>query len=359
MRQLVLKIHLVIALIAGAFMVLLGVTGSILAFEPELDHLFHRESLHESPGSRALSLEEIGRSVSGKFNGDPVVAFYPSASPGTPTEVILSRGVVSVDPYTGEVLGLRTRGQTFLGLVRALHVQLALGDAGRNLMRWSAVAMTISLASGIYLWWPAKRLRVRGPWWNRTSWFDLHNAIGILSLLPLLALALTGTIIGFEDQTASLLDRLTGSAGSHGPRTLGRITPQPDKPQITPDQAVAIASAQLPGAVPYRVQMPRYGGRYVVDLNTQARLGGDDNSISIDPWSGSIVAETLSADLTLRERLLTANVASHTGEIAGLAGRILVAIAGLLLPVQLVSGILIWRRRSPGRASKKLESEPA
>jgi uncharacterized iron-regulated membrane protein len=63
-RRLILKLHLWLAMIAGAFMVILGITGSVIAFEPELDRL---------------------------------VAYLPSSSPDVPAEVILSSGVVSVN----------------------------------------------------------------------------------------------------------------------------------------------------------------------------------------------------------------------------------------------------------------------
>jgi uncharacterized iron-regulated membrane protein len=346
-RRLVLKIHLVIALIAGAFMVVLGATGSILAFEPEFDRLLHPDLSYVMPTGRVLSLAEIGAAVSQKYGGEPIVAFLPSVSSHVPTEVIMPRGIVSVNQYTGEVLGVRTRGLTFLGFVRTLHVRLASGDAGRNILRWSAVAMVFSLASGLYLWWPLKRVRIRGPWWSRGFWFDLHNAIGILAFLPLLVLAGTGTVIGFEDQVAALLDRVTGSGSVHTSQTFARSAPEPGAIQITPDQAVAIASAQVPGAVPYRVQMPRYGGSYIVALTfSDNRIAKDRNSISIDPWSGEIIATNLSTDLSMRERLMARNQAIHVGEILGAPSRIIVALVSILLPVQAVSGVIVWLRRT-------------
>ena len=100
MRGLILKIHLWLAMIAGAFMVLLGVTGSIIAFEPELDRLLYPDLSRVKPGGRILSLVEIGEAASKTYGGDPVVAYLPSSSPDFPTEVILSRGVVSVNQYT-------------------------------------------------------------------------------------------------------------------------------------------------------------------------------------------------------------------------------------------------------------------
>ncbi len=351
MRRLVLKIHLVIALIAGVFLVLLGATGSIIAFEPEFDRLLHPGLAYVTPTGRVLSLAEIGDAISRAYGGEPIVAFLPSASPNVPTEVIMPRGIVVANQYTGEILGVRTRGQTFLGFVRALHVRLASGDAGRNIIRWSAVAMLFSLASGLYLWWPLKRVRIRRPAWSGRFWFDLHNATGIVSLLPLLALSGTGIVIGFEDHVALLLDKLAGSGAVHVIPASARSEPEPGPIQITPDQAVAIASAQLPGAVPYRVQMPRYGGVYIVALTfSDNRIAGDRNSISIDPWNGKIISTSLSAGLSTRDRFMAVNEAIHTGTILGAPSRVVAALAGILLPVQAVSGLIIWLlRRRIGR----------
>jgi len=345
-RRLVLTIHLVLGLLAGTFMLLLGITGSIMAFEPELDRLLHANLSYVTPVGRALSLAEIGESVNREFPGEPVVAFLPSTSTRFPTQVILSRGIVSVNQYSGEILGVRARGRSFLGFVRALHTRLALGDVGRNILRWSAVALMLSLASGLYLWWPAKPVRIRARWWSAGCVFDLHNAVGIWSLLPMLALAITGIVIGFEDQAAALIDKLTHASPARTDQILTRPSSQPGSTQITPDEAVAFATAQLPGAVPYRIQMPRFGGTYVVALeNSRDRVTGERNSIGIDPWSGNVLTMNLSGGLTSRERLMAVNEAIHTGTIAGVPGRVIASLVSVVLPVQFLSGVMIWMRR--------------
>ena len=212
------------------------------------------------PGRQALSLSEIGDAVSRRFGGEPVVAYSPSLSPNLSSQVLLPSGIAYVNQYTGKVLGERARGQTFLGYVRSLHVRLASGDVGRNILKCSAIAMLFSLASGLYLWWPIKRVRIRGKWGSRRLWFDLHNAIGVFSLLPLVLLAATGTVLGFEDQLAPVIYRLTGSRPIHATGSALREPAEEAATTITPDQAVAIARAHMPGALPYRVQMAKYGG---------------------------------------------------------------------------------------------------
>src|SRR5205085_7426138 len=111
------------------------------------------------------------------------------------------------------------------------------------------------LLTGLYLWWPLKRATIKRGAEGRRFWFDLHNAVGIFSLLFLLVLVLTGLVIGFEEQTTPLFYKMTGTQPLvvyNRPPNFS-ITPPPDAKPITPDQAVEVARAALPGAAPIAV----------------------------------------------------------------------------------------------------------
>ena len=346
MRRLIVKIHLLIALIGGVFIVVLGLTGSVIAFEPELDRLLHSDISYVKPGGKSLSLAEIGGAVSRKYPGEPIVAYLPSQSSDFATEVILSRGIVAVNPYSGEILGLRTRGQSFLGFVRALHIRLATGVLGRGIVKWSSVALLFAMLSGLYLWWPRKVTRIRGRRWTTLFWWDLHNVIGAFSLIPLLALTATGIVIGFENQFGHLLDGLGGTSRIDPVRVNVIQQPAVRGHEITPDQALAVVSASFPAIAVRRVQMPEFGGIYRVSFAHRSRfnIGGGD-SVAIDAYSAEIVAENLSRNSSLRERFLIVNGAIHTGSILGTTTKIVAAAACLTIPVQAMSGLLLWLRR--------------
>ena len=326
-------------------MVILGVTGSVMEFEPELDQLLRPQLSFVTPGQRVLTLAELGDDVSRQFDGEPVVAYLLSLLPNRPSQVVLPRGIAYVNQYTGEVLGVKARGQTFLGFVRAIHVRLGRGDVGRNVLSWSAVALLLSLASGVYLWWPVKRVRVGGKWGTRRLWFDVHNAIGVFILLPLTVLAATGTVLGFEEQLAPLLYKMTRSSPSQSLRVPSRKPGQGATP-ISPDEAVAIARIQMPGAVPYRVQMPRYGGTYQVALlYPQDRITGDRNVVGLDPY-GNVLSLIRSSDLSRGDRILAINEAIHTGAFLGMPSRLGVWMASTMISLQALSGLLMWLYRS-------------
>ncbi len=355
-RKIIFNLHLIIALAAGAFMVVLGVSGSIMEFEPELDRLFHPRLSYITPETHVLSLREMSDAVSRTFPGEPIVAYLPSLSPRLSSQVLLPRGIAYVNQYTGQVLGVRERGQTFLGYVRAIHTRLGRGDLSRSVLKWSGVAMLLSLASGLYLWWPIKRVRIRGKWGGRRLWFDLHNAIGILALLPLAILAATGTVLGFEDQLAPVIYKLTRSSPMEATRMAPPV-PARGATSITPDDAVEIARSCMPGAIPYRVQMPKYGGFYQIALiYPQDKVAGDRNLVTIEPYGGRVIAMSRSSDLSRGDRILAISEALHTGNILGMPGRVVAWLVSTLVLLQAASGLLMWLYRNRVVPATKVEN---
>jgi len=325
-------------------MVIQGITGSILAFEPELDRVSHPHLAYVKPGTRVLSLNEIRTAVSRQFGGEPIVAFEPSLSPRLSSQLLLPSGIAYVNQYTGEVLGVRVRGQSFLGYVRALHVRLGVGALGRNILRWSAVAALLSSVSGFYLWWPMKRISVLFTAGPKRFWFDLHNVIGICSLLPLTLLAGSGVVLGFEDQAAWLIHRVTHSTPK--PSSFSERKPIAGASMIDADEAVAIAQSLMPGTLPYRVQMPEYGGLYRIGLvNPRDRITGSRNSVALDPSNGAVVSVNRTADLSISDWILAANETVHTGSVMGLPTRVLASFFSMIVFVQALSGVFLWLHR--------------
>jgi len=165
-RKVILQLHLMVALTAGIFIVLLGATGSILAFEPELNRLLHWRVAYVKPHGTPLPLAQLGESVSEVSPNHPITAYVLSARPDLSYQVMIERPLVYVDQYSGLVLGTINGGMDFLGFVHQFHIRLALLDRGRKFgemsVRWSALAALFLLISGVYLWWPAKQFGISG-----------------------------------------------------------------------------------------------------------------------------------------------------------------------------------------------------
>ena len=58
-RKALFAIHVYLAAAVGVFISIFGITGSILAFSPELDRVFHRNDVIAASGQKPLSIAEL------------------------------------------------------------------------------------------------------------------------------------------------------------------------------------------------------------------------------------------------------------------------------------------------------------
>jgi uncharacterized iron-regulated membrane protein len=208
------------------------------------------------------------------------------------------------------------------------------------------------LISGAYLWWPSKRFGIGGSIRTAQFWFDLHNSFGIMSLVFVLLLVATGLVISFETQTTPFLYRISHSQPPRWPSV--QVAPVPGQMPITPDRALAIARATVPEATPFLILVPHGNQAYQIFLRyPEDRTPGGRTRIIIDPYSGSILSAIDSRRAPAGYRLVNLNRALHTGDILGIASKIVLSLASLIMPFQLLTGLVMWvkRRRREGKAS--------
>lgn len=348
MRRFIFNLHLYVALLAGAFIFILGITGSIMAFEPELDHLLHRHRSYVKPAGAPRSLSEISALISRSFPGERIAGYILASSPDTSYRVLLEKsGSAYVNQYTGEILEVQPDSMEFLDYVHQLHLRLLWRGPSRpgdQLMGWAGVAMLFLSLSGLYLWWPAKRIKVTPGATGRRWWFDLHSATGILSLVFLAMLAFTGAMMGFEKKTVPLLYRLTGSRPAQAPK----VPPPPlGATPISPDQAMVIAHQALSGAMPFALLVPGPKGAYQVRLRFPEDLTpGGRSRVVVDQYTGSVLFVEGSRTAPAGTRMVTANRALHTGDMFAMPGKAIMSLASLIAAFQAFSGLVMWWKRT-------------
>lgn len=353
MRKFLFNLHLIVALVFGVFIVLLGLTGAEIAFEQEIDHVTHSHLTYVTPQGQPMSLAQISAAVAKQFPDEPISAYFSSTSPNMSYAVALKDKLAYINQYTGQILGTRVQEMDWQGYAHQLHLRLAMMDKGRKFgettIKASGIAALFLVISGAYLWWPTKRVRIQSGASSRRFWFDVHNSFGIISLVFVLMLVVTGLMIGFEEQTTPLLYKLTGSQEASQPRL--QATPIPGAQPITPDQAMDIARKAVPGAAPFFLIVPhgqqvyRISSRFPEDLTPGGRT-----RIAIDPYSGKVLFTIDSRSGPAGYRAVTINRAIHTGDIFGTASKIVMSLASLIMALQLVSGVVMWLKR---RAAEK------
>ncbi len=353
MRNLLLKLHLVVALAAALFVTILGLTGAVMAFEPELDDLFHHDLFHVSPsGSGHQTIAQLADVVGRAYPGERVVQMALPQEPDGTYAAFTGRHAVYLDGSTGRIVGART-GPGLLGFVHQLHIRLALpfrSNPGGTVVALAGMGMLFLVVSGVVLWWKQKQVRIRRGGSLFRTMFDTHSAVGIFSAAFLLVLSASGILVAYDRPALMAMYRMTGEHPA--PRSLPS-TPQPGVSPISAEKAVEQARAALPGAVPLMVSLPRdQRDSYDVRMRfPEDRTPGGRSWVSVDQYTGRVLVVHGSRTAPGPERVITLNRALHTGDLFGLPTKLLMSLSSLLVVVQTVSGLLMWtrRRKAAGR----------
>lgn len=212
MHKLALRIHRWLALPFGLIISLLCLSGALLLFQDEIVHALNADKYHLTPsaGMQHLADDELQRRVEEQLPpGQILMAIEVSDVADAPANAVIAgmgRADFLVNPYTGEVYGTPTGIEFFEG-VRSLHrflfdtpdgAQRGALTVGRAVVGLTAVAMTLILLTGVFLWWPRNRKMLPGRLTVSTRKgirrfvYDSHVSLGIYAAVFLLLMSLTG-----------------------------------------------------------------------------------------------------------------------------------------------------------------------
>lgn len=354
MRKIILKLHLYLSLAGALFILVLGLTGCVIAFETELDHLLHARLYNVTPGPHTLSLAQIDQVIQQAYPGQRITSYSLARSPDLSYRVDIDNGSVFIDEYSGRILGLVTEpdfANTALSLIHSAHIRLAPANTtsfGADIVKAVDIGILFLLVTGVYLWWPTKRLGLKKGASGFRRWFDLHNTIGIFSLVFLVLLAVTGMVIGFDDQMSPLFYRLTGSQPNlvYGRQKFTSTAPTADAVPISPDEALAVARGALPGSTPFNFNIPGPTDAFIFRASFPEDLtSGGRSQVVVDQYSGQVLAVESSRSAPAGSAIMTMNRAIHTGDIFGFASKTVMSLASLMMVAQVLTGVMMWWRR--------------
>lgn len=359
-RTALVTLHLWIGLLVAPTLIVLGCTGAVLVLEdPMLDRLAAAVTV-VTPAGSPRSLDEWLASVWRTYpDAKPLgVQLPPDARHTAALTVALPNReptAVFVDPYTARVLGTDGDQPQFFRRVRQLHRQLLAGNGGALVVAVSALALVVLALTGPFVWWPRRRTGVR---WRRRGWrrtLDLHATFGAVSWSFLLAFAITGVIVHWDDATQKLIAAVTGTPSPRPPST---NTPAVcDVPALGLDRLLAAGAGALPGARPTAIQLPRQGqslARVTLKFPEDHTPNGRSMAL-IDPCTG-VVTFTIDTRRAPLAYLIPRewNREIHTGDIFGWPTRVLALLFSLALPALAITGPVVWLGRRRRRAADRL-----
>jgi uncharacterized iron-regulated membrane protein len=384
-RWLFQKIHLYIGLCAGAVFVLLGLTGSAIAWLHELDGTLNPDLFYAAPASPSLAggaVPPTPAKVQALFDrlaadpfygrpalltlpehaGDVFVAWYrrPRSGKTSPVALEISRQVM-VDPQTLRVTGERNWGE--LGVSRRLlmptlyhlHRYLVGGEAGKIVIGISGLLLFVSALAGIVLWWPRlDRIAVRQAFTisRRGSWprfnYSFHRTVGFFAAPVLLLLGFSGWYFNLPNWVVPLVGSV--ATVSPGGQATNRM-PRSGSP-ISPGQAMELAQALYPQARISRLGLPaRDAAPYEIRARQpdEVRQGDGSTRITIDAYNGQVLRVRDPLRAPQGDTFLNWLFPLHTGEAFGIAGRVFISCFGLVPLLFFITGVVIWwKRRRPG-----------
>lgn len=357
-RRIILALHLYLGLVSGIFLVILGLTGSVMAFEGQIDHWLHPSRWYVTPHPQTLPESTLLHLVEQRFAPDRVVFFTiaPESNIAQAIFIMPPRGQgpggphtereITIDQYSGSVLSVVTTPTTttsVLAFIHQFHLRLGSGQTGKLIISVVGLILVFEVPLGVVLWWRTKRAAVK---WKGSGFrvsFDLHHIIGVYLAAFLFLAAVTGIFIGF-DSMESMFYRVTHSA---------RIPMRPAQSTVIAgampagiDEVLDAAHTAMPDGLISVVQLPGTPrGAYQVIF----RKPGDAYSAVhatawIDQYSGKVLSF---ADLYASPgyRAIRLNRALHTGDIFGLPSQIIVSLTSLALVVMVVTGVIIWWKK--------------
>lgn len=391
-RPALIVVHRWVGLLMTVFLVVAGLTGSVLAFFADLDAALNPELFRVSPpqpGAAVLDPLELHAKVQSQLPaGVSAGVAVLDLEPGRTATLWIDERETFVDPYTARIVGSRKFGEwregkkNLLTFVYLFHYSLALGDVGSYLFGAVAVLWTLDCFVGAYLTFPAPVTRApRGSkrrWWARwlpawqlktntlfTAIFTWHRASGLWLWGVLLVFAWSGVALNLGDVVYDpVMNTLLPAAEEPDladldpPRTTPRISLQAARER---GRQLMAASAFQRGFRVIQERWLEYGPKhgaytYVVEstLDTDARLA--QTTIVFDGDDGRELGFRAPTGQSLRRSFDTWLISLHFGAIRelGVVYRIIVMLFGIGVALLTVSGVWIWwRKRSKSDRREK------
>lgn len=318
------RVHRWLGLIAGSVALVLGITGTILAWDPV------RDAWRAPPAAGDLPVSVLAERVSATIPGVEEIRRLPAGDIVVYAFDADQARASRVDPSSGRVLG-PYQASAVSRWVKNLHRSFLLGDGGRLAAAAVALAMLVLSLSGLMLMlrrmggWRRLASKVRGTTVQRIHVLTGRVVVGVLFVSSAAALYMSAATFSLVSLDAD------------------------SDPELV---SAAAAQADLPAG-----QIPLLQGLRVRDLH---RLNFPAASDPEDSWKVATAqgrgwidrrsGQTLAwVDASTAQRAHDWAMLLHTGEGAWVWALVL-GLAAASIPLFWGSGLILWqqaRRRTP------------
>ncbi|KPG93727.1 MULTISPECIES: PepSY domain-containing protein [Pseudomonas] len=366
-------VHSWLALPIWFFVLIVCVTGTLAVVSQEIVWLANPQMRASQPSDDAprLGYEQIITAIK---TAEPQALVQRISRPDEShfaLDVTLSypdgRSLVTyVNPYTGVIQGTAPEFN-FQAFTRALHgwwlVPFTNGYSwGWYLVSALSLPLLASLITGLVVYkrfWKgffSPTLRIRHG--ARIFWGDFHRLSGIWSIWFIAVISVTSTWFLIEavlsDNHISISSEAIIPAMSRDsvPLTADGLPPA----RLSLDRAIEIAQQKIPGLEASVINMP-FNAYSHLDIRGRGWYPLMFQSATLNPFNGELASSRVLSDRTSLEFVTESMRPLHTGDFGGLWIKLIWFFFGLLLSMMVLSGLLIWTKRTALATANALKRE--
>lgn len=343
--QAVLKVHKWLSLAALAFWLVQAGTGLLLTFHREIgDRLIAGGAVPLNVpllSQRVEALQNDAVHVRSFISTGGIRERYKVSLIDTPED--LSRDVL-VDGQGRLLHSFDKEGRTWASTLVTLHESLFAGEAGRWIVGISGLLLFSNLGLGAAL-----ALRGKTKWHDRLvpgrfgklklRMFTWHRAIGLWAAVPAAIIVLAGVFSVFEDGIRRFLSAPVSELAAPRAGPVGGVMLE----DAISTSLHLYAQARLVAVTFPTDERPVWSVRLRQPGEGYETFGR--TTVYIDSTSGKVLGTLDPMRDRFTQRMIDLFYPVHTGEVFGIAGRLLVFATGSWLVVMLGTGVLLFSSR--------------
>jgi uncharacterized iron-regulated membrane protein len=358
-------LHRWLGLNLGLWFALVGLTGSVLVFEDEVDALLNPHLLVEQGSGAHLLPHRILYRTADEFPAAHVERIRVPRVQGDVYRLLIrvaphmraesDRVEAMFSPVSGRLLG--TREAETLGISRPyllktiyeFHRNVLLGNFGSNIVGLAGFLLLTSALTGLVMVWPRSRAG-----WRRVVWvkvragatrilYDVHRSWGAVLCALLILATVTGSTLVYVNYVRDIVSVVSQVAPF--PVVPWRPNPIEDWPSF--EEVAAKVNAAYPDRAVAEIHLPsRPTAGYLFYLRKPGdvhRLG--DTLVWVHSGTGEILLERSSRNRSAGETLMHWLFPLHSGAAFGMAGKIAMCFTGLAPLLLMLTGLWVWARK--------------
>jgi uncharacterized iron-regulated membrane protein len=342
----VLKIHSILGLALGGFILLMSFSGAILVFHSDLDQLQY--PVDNKLNDNSFSVDQSYHAIRKQFPQAQISnCKLPVEAPHFMQFTLYDPGYkngksameVFLHPQTGAVLinrgGSDDARNNFMSWLSAFHSSFHLGKLGEWLMGFFALIFLLSIVTGLILYrknlWPVLLFRKAVHKRN-----NLHQLIGIYALIFNLMIAVTGF----------WMQRYVFKKAFYAADNYTMVLKASPALSFSFDSAYGELQKKYPDFTAYSIYFAQsktaiYGSR---SSNAWIHSKKMADVISLDS-AGNIAKTRFINEIDAADRYDIINSQLHMGRFGGAGIKIIYFIFGVSGGLLSITGFLLWRRR--------------